>query len=365
MRSLLAIVAIGCGSNGSPPVACGSGTTLVANACVATALTCGSGTHEDQGACVVDSGPTSYVIRANAIVADGTTPASVVVFGTHSDGTPATDELVLSTDRPGAGVYTPTIVTLDERGAAATFVPCDANTAGCTGPVTLTAALTSAPTTPVAQFLIQLSAGPAIGSAEHCMVDHDVLYFDGDPPGSDFPMPITCTDTSLQCVGNVVRSCMAAGMPSIDTQCTWGCIDRYLAQTVVPHCDRVGFLSASELTVTDAMFTGSGGTERAMVQVTPTNPLQGSWSLEFNTVQLGAPMVPGVYPDAVQVPQVGSPGIYIVGPTPLASCQSLFEGEFQVQDFSYTTSLQSMTVSFREWCPDHPSKVVSGCLHVQ
>jgi hypothetical protein len=282
----------------SAALTCGVGTTMQGNECVASPETCGPGTHQDtsSNACVAE---TAYLVRGTTTVyGDGATPAEVVAFGTNPDGTPATDQIVIDTDRPGAGVFQPPTLTLDEVGGVASYVPCDSKTAGCVGPVNLTLALASNPNAPVASFGINLVAPPGVYSAEHCPTGRSGLYLDGQ-----------------------------------------------------------GFLYRGKIMISDAVFMPTGDGQHLNVLVEPNQPIQGtSWSLDFSTAGLGVQMTPGVYPIAA---------IKITGATPFAYCTSSVTGEFQVFDYSYTTSVDHATISFREWCPSDPTNVVSGCVHVE
>jgi hypothetical protein len=275
---------------------------------VASKLTCGTGTHEASGACVPDPLP-SYSIRATkTIVADGG-KVDIVVFGRNPDGTPATDAIVLNTNRPNAGTFAPPTFSLDERHHRATFTPCSSTVPGCTGPLELTVALASAPATPVARFAVELVATPAIFSTEKCLTGGNVLYLEGER-----------------------------------------------------------FIHRGALTVVDGAFTRGGGDRRAEVIVAPSNVAQGpGFTVEFSSVQLGAPLAVGLYRNARAAPGLGQPGIKVFGADPFAYCNFTYLGEFEIHEFVFTTSLQRLTASFRQWCsdPSVPERVVSGCIHVE
>jgi hypothetical protein len=287
-------------------VACSSPRSEVESA----ALACGIGTHEESGSCVAD--PVTYTIRANAkIVADGTTKTNVVVFGRHANGTPATDKIVLNTDRPNAGTFAPPVLDLGELHSVATFTPCDSTVAGCTGQLLITAALATAPTTPIAGFHVDLVGAPAIETLEPCLVGGNVLHVEGKR-----------------------------------------------------------FIHRGSLTITNGNFARTGGTQRAEVIVTPSDPAQGAqWTLEFTSVQLGTPLAVGVYKNAHQVPPLGRPGMKVFGEHPAKTCGGSYRGEFQIHDFVYTTSVQRLTATFREWCDSvstaNPENLVTGCIHIE
>lgn len=276
---------------------------------VAGVVTCGYGTHEVGGVCVPDPGATRYTIRARRQISAGGEAVDVVVSGTRPDGTPATDAIVLSTSRPAAGTFDPPALELDETHRRVRFTPCEASTPGCVGDVDLVLALASAPADPVARMPVELVATPGIGAVDPCLAGENVLYLEGP-----------------------------------------------------------GFVHRGALTVVDGTFERNGGTQRGEVIVTPTDPLQGAkWTLEFNSVQLAMPLQPGVYRDAYQVPPFGKPGIKVFGANPFSVCSGSYRGEFQVHDYLFTTSLQRMTVSFRQWCDTNPNKmdIVTGCVHVE
>ena len=287
---------------------CADGTMLQDDACIApAALVCAPGTHASSGACVADGG-TAYQVRTRGTaVADGVTPIEILVYGTNPDGSAATDEIVLGTDRFGAGDFTPAVLTLDPQGSVATFLPCKATDAGCTGPLEITIARTSAPTVPIARSGLKLVATPAVADASHCPTGRDSFYLDG-----------------------------------------------------------TRFLYGGQLSITDATILRGGGTQRAELQIYPTDPIQGTeWALTFTTIQLGTKLLPGVYEGAFAGPPAGSPGMTITGATPYATCRDTYEGDFQVFDYAYTTSLLHATISFREWCSEDPTTIVSGCVHVE
>jgi hypothetical protein len=142
------------------------------------ATSCGAGTHEQMSACVRD---TVYQVRAAPVIgADGTTRLRVRALGTHADGTFATDEVVLNTDRAGAGTYLTPALTLGPLGATTYFTPCDHAVAGCLGPLQLTVALASAPTTPVAHAAVMLVDPRDVDPAKPCLGGGNVLHLDGD-----------------------------------------------------------------------------------------------------------------------------------------------------------------------------------------
>ena len=273
----------------------------------AAATSCGYGTHEVNGTCVPDPSATRYTIRTSRTIAAGA-PVEVIVFGTRPDGTPATDEVVLNTSRPAAGTFDPPAVVLDATHRRVWFTPCDAATPGCVGDVDLTLALASAPTVPVAKMAVELASDEAVGSAEHCLGGGNVLYLEGK-----------------------------------------------------------GFVHRGALTVVAGTFQRNGGTQRGEAVVVPADRIQGTkWTLEFSSVQLAMPLQPGIYRDAYQVPPIGKPGMKVFGEGPFSACSGSYRGEFQVHDFVFTTSVERMTVSFRQWCDTNLSTdVVTGCVHVE
>jgi hypothetical protein len=270
--------------------------------------TCGAGTHDDSGTCVPD-GPTAYQIRASStIAADGHSRNEIRVFGTNADGTPSHDQVVLSMDRPGAGEYVSPTFVLDDLGGETQFIPCNSTIAGCTGPLSLTLALASAPTTPVARVGVMLVSPTDVGSIEHCMGTANVMYLDGDD-----------------------------------------------------------YIFNGELTVVNAGWGSIGGTERAVIQITPTDPIQGSnWSLDFETLFLQIPMAASVYTDAMRATSatLGHPGLDVNGAG--RGCGSI-TGRFQIHEYTpgTNTDVSSLTASFEQVCDNEEPKLLSGCVHYQ
>lgn len=284
---------------------------LMGSQCIATMLTCGAGSHDDSGSCVPDAPPRFRILAAPTFGADSQRPIEVRVLGTNADGTLPHDPIVLNTDRPGAGQFDEPSLTLDDSGRGAMFTPCDAATPGCLGPVTLTVALASAPTVPVAHVDVELIEPPTVGSAVAC------------PSGSNI---LVLRSTSFEYVGT--------------------------------------------LTITDATWSINGSPVRATISVRPTNPLQSTlWTIDFDTIQLGTPMTPGTYLLANSYQLAGKPGMTVRGVTAISDCGSgalATMGEFQVHEYTLVADkLKSFTTSFRAHCQNDPSLVVDGCIHVE
>lgn len=279
------------------------------------ASTCGAGTVLVDGQCTatlttcgsgthemggncVADEVTGITIRAQPTISAG--PRAIPVFVLGAAG----QQVVLNTNRPNAGTFEPPTLTLDERGGTALYTPCAGATPGCAGPVEFTSALASAPTTVVARYAAELVTDTHIGSIEHCSGSGNTLYLDGD------------------------------------------------------H-----FIYPGKLTIVDGTFDVTGGNQRVAVAITPANPAQGpNWTFEISSVQLGQPLAVGVYEGAYQVPGVGSPKLNVMGATSYAYCPETYQGEFEIHDYDFSTKLESITVSFRQWCAN---KVVSGCLHIE
>jgi len=296
-----------CVPDDAPGVTCGSGTHASDGSCVAD-VDCGPGTHVDNGACVPDVPPPpgGYQIRvvSDTIAADGHSKIPVFAIGTNPDGTPATDQVVFNTDRPGAGTFTPAAPTLGPVGTTSYYVPCNATTPGCTGAVTLTLALASAPTVPVAEVMVTLVAPTGVYTAAPCLTGGNVMFFDGND-----------------------------------------------------------YIYSGTMTVNQGTFSASGSDNHLEVDVTPAGQNQGSWwYLEFDSSQLSVPLDVGVYDMAERYPfeSPDHPGLSIYGDG--RGCNTLtgsFEVHENVRDASGTVSA---TVSFEQHCEGGAS-VLNGCIH--
>ncbi|MBA3465539.1 MAG: hypothetical protein H0T46_36740 [Deltaproteobacteria bacterium] len=300
MRALLRLIPllVGCSST-EHRVTCNADTTLEGDECVATPATCGTGTREVNGACEAIALPAFHVVAPAQIVADAARPVRVLAYAENLLG----EAIVFRTDRPGAGDFTQPTAVLDVASTTTRFAPCNATTPGCLGPLRIEIARASAPTVAIAAIAVELIAGPKIGSAERCLDGGNVLSFEGR-----------------------------------------------------------GFVYPGDLTITDGVFRLSGGDARAVIDIVPSSPLQGSkWSLVFDTVQLGQKLLPGVYLDALQG-AVGHASLNVTGQTPFAACRTGLKGEFEVIEFEYGKQL---TATFREWCLDYTNQELTGCVHVE
>jgi hypothetical protein len=281
-----------------------------------SAAVCGAGTEIQGNECVAAKGPdaapssgnmTYQILSSKDLDADGHTKHVVLVVGANPDGTAVHGDVVLTTSRPGAGDFVPAAVTLGDLGGSSSFVPCNALTPGCLGPLTLSVALASNPTTPVAHVDVQLVAPPGVGSPTHCLTGGNVLYLEGND-----------------------------------------------------------YIYTGTLTVTAAGWDGTGAPDRVRVTATPTDPQQGSsWELRFETKQLGIAMTPSVYEDVQNTPyaQPGHPGMSVFGAG--HACNTV-TGSFQVHDYTYapaTNAVQSVTVSFEQHCEGSTTTMLVGCVH--
>jgi hypothetical protein len=273
---------------------------------VSALVTCGPGTSEVNGECVA---PRFTILANKRITADGS-PTDVFVFGRTDAGAPSTEELVLGANRTDAGTFAASSIVLDEAGTTTSFTPCTAATPGCTGPLTLTVALAIDPMTPVASIEVDLVEEAGIWTAEPCLGGGNALVLEGH-----------------------------------------------------------GFFPGARRTIVDGSFTLAGGSQFGAATVTPTAPIQGTqWSAEFSTVPVAMPLQPGIYRKAGPVYGSGKPGIAVTGSSVYAQCDFAPMGEFEVHEFVYTTKVERMTVSFRQWCgyteDDIPTTWVQGCVHV-
>jgi hypothetical protein len=242
------------------------------------------------------------------IAADGHTKTPVLVIGTRVDGTPATERVVLNTDRAGAGTFVDTSPPLGPLGATTYYVPCNATTPGCTGPVRLTLALASDPAAVVARLDATLVEPTGVASVAPCMVASRAMFFDGGDA--------------------VFRGTM---------------------------------------TVTQGAWAGVGASNAISIRVMPSQPDQGLWwSFAFDTRQLGAPLVPGVYEQAQRVMSTAPdhPGIEVLGDG--RSCGTI-TGRFQVHAFELqpdATTITRALVSFEQHC-DGGLAMLAGCVRYE
>jgi len=301
------------GSSAPSNVECGAGTMLgvLSTQCFPTSdMTCGPGTHEeDDGTCVAD--PRLEIRATPTIVADGRSATEVVVFGREADGSPSHVQVVLTVDRASAGTFVSPAVGLDDVDAESAFVPCNSHDAACLGPATLQVALASAPMTPVATVQVQLVAPTPIGSAAPCLGGGDILYFNAAGWGYNGEKTFSSTDPTTPAVFD----------PS--------------------------------LTLDDAVTIGAS---------IPNGP---GWGLQFQSRQLGIPLIASTYPNAVQadIAIAGQPGLYINGQGDLpANCPANME--FEIETYDHTGSvLHELTATFHITCSNDTTKTVTGCVH--
>lgn len=291
-----------CGGSGAE---CGPGTELVDGVCLAVAPDGATGSPD----AAADAAPAAhYEIRAQPLmIADGHTEVPVLVIGTNPDGTPFHGDVVLNTDRAGAGDYTAALVTVGDLGGTTTFVPCNSTVAGCVGPLTLTMALASDPSSPVAHVDTSLGPPAEVGSVTECLGGGNVMYFDGND-----------------------------------------------------------FIYNGVMTVDAAAFGAEGDARRVQIGVNPDDPAQGqNWSLTFQTRQMDIDMTPSVY-DLAQRANLeadGHPGMDIHGN---GNGCSLLSGRFQVHDYQQMFGfVDSVTISFEQHCENSTTTMLTGCIHYQ
>lgn len=294
-----------------PNLTCASGTHQEGITCVPNGpdLMCGTGTHQDGNTCVPD-GKALYQLRAftTGFDADGHTKMPVLVIGTNPDGSPATDRVVLNTDRAGAGSWVDPSPTVGELGTMANFVPCNATTPGCVGPLRLTLALASDPRTIVAHLDVDLTMPDGVGSTAPCMVANKAMYFDGHD-----------------------------------------------------------WIFNGTMTVTDASWGGFGSQSSISIHLTPSDDHQGLWwDLDFDTRQLGSDLVPGVYEMAQRAPFAGPghPGLEVTGDG--RGCNTI-SGRFEVHVFELqpsSSTIKRALVSFEQHCEGGPA-ILSGCVRFE
>lgn len=255
--------------------------------------TCGPGTHLEGGECVADR----FTLLVPKKLHASERPTRIHAFGRALDGSPSTEQIVLGTSRPGAGTYGKPAMTLAPEGSATTFTPCAAATPGCLGPLQLTIALASDPTRKLARVDVELVDAPSVASIQPCSGGGNTLHLESE----DLVYP-------------------------------------------------------GALTVLDATFTLTGGSKRAIIDIEPTAPIQGThWTIDFSTVPADVLLTPGIY----AANGTGNPTLTIAGESPYASCPVTYPGEFQIHAYSALTSL---TASFRQTCN---TKEVRGCIHFE
>lgn len=301
------MVVAGCTESDSATVTCGEGTMLQDEMCVgAGGLSCGTGTHEVDGLCVPD-GSSTYEVRvySSDVSADGHTKTPVLVIGTKPDGTPATDRIVLNTDRPGAGQFVDPSPVVGPLGTTAYFVPCNATTPGCTGPLRLTLALADDPSTVLAGVDINLIEPSGVANTAPCMVASKAMYFDGND-----------------------------------------------------------YIYNGTLTVTQAVWSDNAATNSIAIHLDPSGQSQGLWwDLDFDSRQLGTDLLPGVYEMAERAPFASPdhPGLEVTGDG--RGCNTL-TGRFQVHYFELAPGnmkIQRALVSFEQHC-EGGTNMLSGCV---
>jgi hypothetical protein len=298
---------------------CGPGTALEGGECLPSdadgGIRCGTGTVLDGDNCVplpADGGTEQFIVRVGTttVGADGYSAIPIVVIGTDASGQPSNAAVVLGTSRVGAGSVTPSTVTLSATGATVYFVPCSAAlSAACPGPVRVTLALASAPSTILAQSQeITLVAPEAVGSASPCLSGGNVLFFNGD--ANDY------------------------------------------------------IFSGIE-TVTLGKWTSTVTETLVHVDIWPTDPNQGEWwDLYFDSAMLSAALDAQVYENAQRWPleAVGHPGIDVSGDGRGCNTET---GRFQIESMVVTNdALTTFTATFEQHC-EGGAPALRGCVHVE
>jgi hypothetical protein len=296
-------------------LACGPGTHADGTNCVpdATPLQCGAGTIQNAGQCVVLNGTASYDVRVPVLTvpADGITPIPVLAIGRNADGSPSTATVTFGLTRPGAGTFDRINVVLSPIGSTVYFTPCNpATTPSCIGPVQITLSLASTQNVVATSPTINLVMQAGVGSPAPCLAGGNVVFFNGDT--GDYIHP---------------------GMATIN-RAVWN-------------------VSASP----------ASGTTQVSVDLTPSDPSQGSdWSIDFATDMIG-PMHEQVYANAERWPfeSPNHPGLSIAGDG--RGCNML-TGQFQIEDLTVSNmNLVSFTATFEQHC-EGGSAALRGCVHV-
>lgn len=285
-------------------VLCGEGTLLEGTRCiVAPQPACAPGTHQVGGECV---GDVSLTLRSAPMIrADGWTTSELVVVATNADGTPARERVVIAAQPATAGVIVSPDLTLDDRGAVTSFVPCTSADAACTGDVHFSAALASDPQTPIAAADSTLMAPPAIGSVAQCAGTGNVAFFDAQ-----------------------------------------------------------NFYFTGTRTFTDATaaFNADGAANRARLTIVVPNAE--SYAFNVDTIHLDMPLIRSVYEHTkgIGYAAAGEPVFQLVAFN--GGCEA--DASVQVHDFVYDASLDrvvSLTLSFTERCTFDTTRTLTGCVH--
>ncbi|MBA3465538.1 MAG: hypothetical protein H0T46_36735 [Deltaproteobacteria bacterium] len=298
--------------------------TIIAASCSpGGAVMCGEGTQQAGSSCIAidanapaDASPAAvgrYTILAEPkLAASSGVRNRVVVTGTLPDGSSATDHIVLGFNRSGAGRYSIPTLRLGELGATTEFISCDLATPGCAGPLTLTVALASAPTVPVAHVDVELVDPIVVDPARRCLGGGNVLHLEGN--------------------------------------------------------DRI---FSGNTTITNATFeVVLGFGEVFSVKVTPTGGTD-AWTLTFDTRVHIMYLGPAAYENAGKAVQYSPYGIEELDHPAIDvsgfgnSCSEL-SGRFVVRDYTLNgNGVQNATFSFEQYCEGSTTAHLSGCIHYQ
>jgi hypothetical protein len=299
------------GIGGGSGLACGTGTHQDGDVCLPDdiGLACGPGTHSDGNECLPDV-KALFELRAftTDFPADGHTKMPVLVIGTNPDGSPATGRVVLNSDRPSAGAWINPAPTIGELGTMVSFVPCDATTPGCTGPLRLTLALATDPHMVIAHLDINLTEPSGVATAAPCMIADKAMYFDGND-----------------------------------------------------------FIFNGTMTITEASWSGLGSNNSIAIGVIPPDDGQRiRWDLQFDSRRLGVDLTPGVYEMAQRAAfaDPGHPGLDIHGNG--HGCNTL-TGRFEVHYFELQpdhSTISRALVTFEQHCDGGPL-LLSGCVRFE
>lgn len=289
-------------------VACGGSGDDNAQPCPGPACDAGAA---DGGADAFISKQGYFLLANPKLAADSMVRNRVIVLGTAADGMPTADEVVLSFDRPDTGTYTNPVVTLGPLGATSFFLPCDFSTPGCAGPLTLTAALASAPSVPIASRAVELVDPLEVNPARQCLGGGSVLYLKGNDQ-----------------------------------------------------------IFNGETMITDATFTFEQDFGEYLIMDVAPPAANGSWKLAFDLRGFGSvSLYPDVFENAVKSiavvlsSQYDRPALDVSGFG--NSCDSL-AGRFEVVDYVRDgTGVLTATIAFDQVCEGSTTTSLSGCVHYQ
>jgi hypothetical protein len=298
MRAFVPIVVIACG--GSEPAAPDAAPTPDASDDAATTVQCGSGTVEIDGTCLPAARHYELRIEETELGANGRTRRRILALGTEPDGTAVFERVIIGVDRASAGTLDDSFLTLGAHGATTLFTPCLASDPDCLGDANLLLALASAPQEILATTAITL-------------------------------IPATTVSTIAPCIDQARRF----------------------------HVDHDRNMQEAE---EGAWFISHQFSNDVSLELTPiADDNLGRATFEFNSIQLGVPLSPGIFENArrtsSQVPD--HPEMQVLAGR---GCNQI-DGRFQIHTYTRETQTSDfeLLLSFEQFCDADP-KPLEGCV---